>query len=501
MTYPISIRMVSDVPREAAAGSAALYYSPTADIPAFAADLWNKHKPFAKAGELVTYPTYGLAAEDYILIGHHGEHPDPTAELHCWREIAVQAGRKANELQLEALRIHIPPDSRKEQLPSILYAVTEGLLLGTYIRRSYRSDASSSKTSSLQNVSIVVSDASPQLEHAIRTGQVYASATNYARDLTNLPGNLLYPELLAAEAERLADRYDTLTCEVLDERQLDERGMNGLLAVGTGSARPPRMITLKYQGQPAWGQVTGLVGKGITFDTGGISLKKSEGMDEMISDMGGAAVVLGVMQALAELSIPINVVAVIPSAENMPSGTAYRPGDIISTLSGKTIEILNTDAEGRVVLADGMTYAKQLGAEKLIEVSTLTGAVLTVLGDAATAAVTNDESYLQGLLAACRFSGEKIWPLPAYPEYWEMIKSDVADVKNSTSNRWAGVITGALFIGTFAEGTPWIHLDTGGTAWLWSDRGVDPKGGTGSTVRTILHFIAPDASIQKIREP
>jgi leucyl aminopeptidase len=499
MTYP-TIRIVPAVPREeieAAAGSAALYYNPPADIPAFAAELWSKRKASAKAGELVTFPTHRLAAEDYILIGNAGEQPESSEGLHLWRDIAAQAGRKMNELELEVLHIHIPPDTSKTHLPSIIYAVTEGLLLGSYIRRSYRSDASSNKMVSLQSASIVVSDVSPQLEHAIRIGRVYASATNYARDLTNLPGNFLYPELLAAEAEKLAERYDSLACEVLDEQQLEERGMSGLLAVGKGSARPPRMIALKYQGLSDWGNVTGLVGKGITFDTGGISLKKSEGMEEMISDMGGAAVVLGVMQALADLSIPMNAVAVIPSAENMPSGTAYRPGDIIATLSGKTIEVLNTDAEGRVVLADGMTYAKQLGAEKLIEVSTLTGAVLTVLGDTATAAVTNDESYLQGLLAACRFSGEKIWPLPAYPEYWELIKSDVADVKNSTSNRWAGVITGALFIGTFAEGTPWIHLDTGGTAWLWSDRGVDPKGGTGSTVRSILHFIAPDASIQK----
>jgi leucyl aminopeptidase len=281
-----------------------------------------------------------------------------------------------------------------------------------------------------------------------------------------------------------------LECQVLDERQIADRGMGGLYAVGQGSNNPPRMIALKYQGREQPADVLGLVGKGITFDTGGISLKKADGMEEMVGDMGGAAVVLAVLYAVASLQLPVNIVAVIPSAENMPSGSALKPGDIITTYSGKTVEVLNTDAEGRLVLADGMTYAKELGADRLIDVATLTGAVLVALGDVTTGAITNDETFLKQLQEASSRVGEKLWQLPSYPEYREMLKSEVADVKNSTSpDRWAGCITGGLFVGAFAGDTPWIHLDIGGTAWLWQEKSLDPKGGSGAMVRSIVELV------------
>jgi leucyl aminopeptidase len=488
--------------RQAGADSAVLYFIPQsheAEHPPLVDSLISGGRINQSKGQLTAVPTHGLLPEGIVMIGALGK--DEPVELHTWREIAVRAARQAIDLQCQNLTIMIQVQGTSIDWPSIVYALSEGLQLGAYKQKSYRSSLGGGKeaeSSTLSKVWIVIPEASSaelaELKQAVRTGQTYAAATNYARDLTNMPGNMLYPEILAQEAVKLAQQYDSLDCEVLGEQEIEAAGMGGLAAVGQGSARPPRMITLKYWGQPAWSNVHGLIGKGITFDTGGISLKKSEGMEEMISDMGGAAVVLGVIYALAELSVPINVVAVIPSAENMPSGQAYRPGDIITTLSGRTVEVLNTDAEGRIVLADGLTYAKQQGAERLIEISTLTGAVLTVLGDVATAAVTNNDDYLNGLLRSTSQSGERIWPLPAYPEYWDMIKSDVADIKNSTSNRWAGVITAALFIGTFAEDTPWIHLDTGGTAWLWGDRGIDPKGGSGAMVRSLLHFLNPITS-------
>jgi leucyl aminopeptidase len=296
------------------------------------------------------------------------------------------------------------------------------------------------------------------------------------------------PKTLAEEANKLALQYG-FECTVHDELEIEKLGMSGLHHVGKGSIHPPRMIVLKYQGLEQWTNVLGLVGKGITFDTGGISLKDAEGMEEMISDMGGAAVLLGVMQAIGKLKPKVNIIVIIPAAENMPSGSAFKPGDVISTLSGRTIEVLNTDAEGRIVLADGVTYAKQLGAERIIDVATLTGAVLYALGDVATAAITNHEGFLSELLKAAEQSGEKVWQLPAYPEYKEMLKSQIADIKNATTHRWAGVITGGLFVGLFAENTPWIHLDTGGTAWLWHERGLEPKGGTGAMVRTLVALI------------
>ncbi|MEC0209238.1 leucyl aminopeptidase, partial [Paenibacillus ehimensis] len=324
------------------------------------------------------------------------------------------------------------------------------------------------------------------LERAILAAEALALATNYARDLTNLPGNYLVPETLAREAQALAARYG-LECTVLDEHGIREQGMGGLEAVGKGSANPPRMIAVRYRGTEEEGaEVIGLVGKGITFDTGGISLKKPEGMEEMISDMGGAAVLLGLIHALGRLKPPVNAVIVIPAAENMPSGSAFKPGDVITAMNGQTIEVLNTDAEGRIVLADGVLYAKALGATRLIDVATLTGAVLVCFGDVATGAVANDELLLQELLSAAKRAGEKVWPLPNYPEYHDMLKSQTANIRNATSrDRWAGSITAGLFIGFFAGETPWVHLDTGGTAWLWSERGTEPLGGTGAMVRTL----------------
>jgi len=368
-------------------------------------------------------------------------------------------------------------------------ALTEGFLHGAYRMKKYHLDQPK-----YQGVSELIylresaglEDATQDWMDGMRTGQIIAEATNMARDLTNIPGNMLVPKLLADEAVKIATAHQ-LEVEILDEQQIADLGMGGLLAVGQGSANPPRMIVLKYYGADDTEDVFGLVGKGITFDTGGISLKKAAGMEEMISDMGGSAVVLGVMQAIALLRPRINVIAVIPSAENMPSSTAFKPGDIVKTLSGRTIEILNTDAEGRVVLADGITYAKQLGATKLIDVATLTGAVLVALGDVATGAVTNDETFLQEFIAASRRTGEKVWQLPAYDEFWDMLKSDVADLRNSTGSHGA-TITAGLFIGTFAEGLPWIHLDTGGTAFLMKDRGIDSKGATGEMVRTITEL-------------
>ncbi|WP_233455238.1 leucyl aminopeptidase family protein [Paenibacillus elgii] len=328
------------------------------------------------------------------------------------------------------------------------------------------------------------------LERAILAAEALALATNVARDLTNLPGNYLVPETLAREAQALAARYG-LECTVLDEHGIREQGMGGLEAVGKGSVNPPRMIAVRYRGTAEENaDVIGLVGKGITFDTGGISLKKPEGMEEMISDMGGAAVLLGLIHALGRLKPPVNAVIVIPAAENMPSGSAFKPGDVITAMNGQTIEVLNTDAEGRIVLADGVLYAKALGATRLIDVATLTGAVLVCFGDVATGAVANNEPMLQELLSAAKRAGEKVWPLPNYPEYHDMLKSQVADIRNSTSrDRWAGSITGGLFIGFFAGETPWVHLDTGGTAWLWSERGTEPVGGTGAMVRTLSGYL------------
>jgi leucyl aminopeptidase len=435
----------------------------------------------AAPGELVALPTHGLLPYAYMLVAGLG----PAATRDTLRAAAVYAAREALALRLDSLALKLPSGDAR----SAARALTEGLLLGTYRIATYRQGAAERDEIRSAVLLTEAAAAAAPLEEAIRMAEAYAEGTNYARDLTNLPGNVLVPASLAEEAVKLAQHYG-FACEVLDEQAIAARGMGGLHEVGRGSANPPRMITLMYRGDPGSADVLGLVGKGVTFDTGGISLKKPEGMEEMISDMGGAATLLGAMHIVGQLRPKINLIVVIPAAENMPSAHALKPGDVITLLGGKTVEVLNTDAEGRVILADGITYAKQLGATRLIDVATLTGAILICLADVATGAVTNNDAFLKPFLQAAEQAGEKVWQLPNYPEYHQMLKSQVADIKNSTSSdRWAGAITGGLFIGAFAEETPWIHLDTGGTAWLWEQKGTEPKGGTGVMVRTVAEYI------------
>ncbi|MEW9699822.1 leucyl aminopeptidase [Paenibacillus sp. SI8] len=438
------------------------------------------------SGELEALPTHGLLPYAYVLVAGLG----PAASRDTLRAAAVYAARKALALRLERLALKLPSgiDSR-----SAVIALTEGLLLGTYRLPAYRKNEPA--RAELRQVDLLTEAAADAalLEQAIATAVMVAEGTNYARDLTNLPGNKLVPASLAEEAVRIA-QHCGFACEVLDEHEIAARGMGGLTAVGAGSVNPPRLITLQYQGDPDSADVLGLVGKGVTFDTGGISMKDADGMEEMISDMGGAASILGAMHIVGQLKPKVNLVVVIPSAENMTSGGAYRPGDVVTLLSGHTVEVLNTDAEGRIILAEGITYAKQLGANRLIDVATLTGAVLISFADVATGAVTNDDGFLKPFLDAAAQADEKVWQLPNYPEYRAMLRSDVADVRNSTgTNRWAGAITAGLFIGFFAEATPWIHLDTGGTAWLWSEKGTEPKGGTGVMVRTLAAYLCGEA--------
>ncbi|WP_168121020.1 leucyl aminopeptidase [Paenibacillus sp. HB172176] len=323
-------------------------------------------------------------------------------------------------------------------------------------------------------------------KEGIRHGSLLADSVCYARDLVHMPGNELTPERLASYAEELAAELE-LDIEVIDEFTAAEQGMGGLLGVGQGSAHPPRMIVIHYNGDPDSSEVLGLIGKGITFDTGGISLKRAAGMEEMISDMSGAAAVLGAVKAIAGLKAKRNIVAVIPAAENMPSDRALKPGDVIRTMSGYTVEVVNTDAEGRLVLADAVTAAIRRGATRLVDVATLTGAVVSALGHEASGAIGNDDAFMKEMLEASNRTGERIWELPSYPEYKKLIRSDAADLKNS-GGRYAGAITAGLFIGHFTEGLPWVHLDIAATAWLHSGRKWEPKGATGVMVRTLAEL-------------
>ncbi|AGA34839.1 Cytosol aminopeptidase PepA [Thioalkalivibrio nitratireducens DSM 14787] len=335
----------------------------------------------------------------------------------------------------------------------------------------------------------VAEDQAVDAEKACIEAAAILAGSNHTRDLGNTPPNDLYPETLAEAARALAKEHKKLEATVLDEQELEKLGANAILAVGRGSERPPRLIALEYGGGPKDAAPIVLVGKGITFDTGGISLKPGEAMDEMKYDMCGAATVLGVMKAVSQLKLPLNVVGVITSAENMPDGRATRPGDIVKTLSGRTVEILNTDAEGRLVLCDALTWVERFKPKAVIDIATLTGACIIALGHQASAVLGNDEDLVAALKQAGESSHDRTWELPLWDEYQEQLKSNFADMAN-IGGRPAGTITAACFLARFAEKYPWAHLDIAGVAW----KSGKEKGATGRPVPLLMHYLLDQAA-------
>ena len=326
-----------------------------------------------------------------------------------------------------------------------------------------------------------------QVNDIIAEANILCESIVWTRNLVNHPGNIVQPKNIADEALKLSDKLD-LQCEILGIDAMKEKKMGSILAVGKGSAAEPRLITLKYQGSDEANWIA-LVGKGITFDSGGISIKPEAGMGEMKDDMAGAAAVLGAIRAIARMQLPCNVMAIAACAENMPSGTATRPGDIIRAASGKTIEVVSTDAEGRMVLADAVWYACRQGASKVIDIATLTGAVIIALGNETAAIVSNNDNLCKEIIDAGKIAGENYWRLPSLPECQDAIKSDIADLLNS-AGRPGGVITGGLFIGEFVdENIPWAHIDIGGTSTAQKTNGHWVKGATGVGVATLVQLV------------
>jgi leucyl aminopeptidase len=364
-------------------------------------------------------------------------------------------------------------------------ALVEGAVLGLYRFGRYKRESDDAKE--IAALSLLEGDRAKvrAMTEAVRRGRILAEATNAARDLANEPGNTLTPTELARRAAAMARRAG-VRCRVLGPPDLSRLGARALLGVARGSHEPPRMIVLEYRGGRSGGPHLGLVGKGITFDSGGISLKPAENMEAMKGDMAGGAAVLAATCAVARLGLPITVTAVIPASENLPSGTALKPGDILRAMSGTTIEVVNTDAEGRLILADALHYARRRGASHLVDVATLTGACVVALGTVNSGAFSNNQELLDRVLAAGKAAGEKIWPLPMDPEYDDLIKSDVAELKNS-GGRKGGAITGAKFLQHFVGETPWVHLDIAGTSEADKEKGYQPKGATGVMVRSLVN--------------
>ena len=320
-------------------------------------------------------------------------------------------------------------------------------------------------------------------KRALLMGRATGEGANLTRELVNLPGNICTPRYLASEARKMARKHSSISASVLDERKMTELGMHSLLSVGNGSEQPSQLITLRYQGASAKSRPYCLVGKGITFDTGGISLKPGPKMDEMKFDMGGAGSVFGVIHAVATMKLPINVVGVIAAAENMPSGRATKPGDVVTSLSGKTIEILNTDAEGRLVLCDALTYVSRFSPVEVVDIATLTGAIIISLGQEATGIFSNDDGLAESLLAAGDRTYDRGWRFPIWEEYHRQLESPFADLANIGSGG-AGSITAACFLAQFAEDYKWAHLDIAGTAFRSA-----PKGATGRPVPMLVNYL------------
>ena len=366
-------------------------------------------------------------------------------------------------------------------------AAAEGAVLGGWEANKYKSDPKKDDQQ-VDSFTLVSPGAdAAALRGALERGRIVAESQNMARDLVNEPANKLTPKVLADAASRMAAETG-LACEVLDEKAMTALGMGALLGVAQGSTNPPFLIVLKYLPAAARGKDhLALIGKGVTFDTGGISIKPSDGMEKMKYDMAGAAAVIGAMRALAELKPGIPVTGYIPTVENMLNGNAQRPGDIVTALSGKTIEVLNTDAEGRLILADAITYANRNGATHMVDAATLTGAIGIALGHYNIGAFTNDEAFLARFMAASRIAGEKTWQLPMDEEYKEYLKSAFADLPN-IGGRYGGSITAAWFLREFADPTPWVHLDIASTAWLDEGKSWLSKGPTGVAVRSFVEL-------------
>ena len=365
-------------------------------------------------------------------------------------------------------------------------AVTEGAMLGLYTFRKHQTKEA--EEGEIEQLLIVERDEArlAALERGYARGRIMAEATNLARDMANEPANYMTPTHMAEVAQRVADEWG-LECRILEQADMERLGMGALLSVARGSRQPPKLILLSYKGGDPSKRPLGLVGKGITFDSGGISIKPSEGLGDMKGDMAGGAAVIAAMRAIGELRPKVNVTALVPATENLPDGAALKPGDIVQASNGKTIEVVTTDAEGRLILADALCYASNLGLSPVVDVATLTGACHVALGDFCTGAFGNDQELVDRVIKAGEEAGEYIWQMPMYEEYKEQNKSDIADIKNS-AGRWGGAITGAQFLAEFVAEAPWVHLDIAGPSRAEKDRTYLVKGATGVAVRTLVNL-------------
>jgi leucyl aminopeptidase len=438
----------------------------------------GEYKGGANETVLIHAPA-GLKAKRLLLVGLGKQ---AKADADKLRNAAGTAVRYAKPRGIREVVLALPESGAAASAR----AAVEGAFVGDFDPDTYRSDR---KDQSIQSFTVATPGAEKKAaEASFAEGVIIGESQNFTRELVNEPGNKLTPTVLGERAAAMAKEVG-LACEVHSTEKLHELTMGAFWSVSQGSEEPPALIVMRYEPEGVKdGPVLGLVGKGITFDTGGISIKPADNMEKMKYDMAGGAAMIGAMRAIALLKPLVRVIGIVCAAENMPDGKAQKPGDVQTAMSGKTIEIINTDAEGRLVLADGLAYAKQLGATHLIDAATLTGACVVALGMVNAGGFSNDDATWAKFDTALAASGEKFWRLPLGDEYMEMIKSDIGDIKN-TGGRWGGAITAAEFLHVFAEETPWIHLDIAGVAWVEDSRPYIAKGPSGVGVRSILEWV------------
>ncbi|TAL11280.1 MAG: leucyl aminopeptidase [Nitrospirae bacterium] len=443
-------------------------------------------------------PNERLRAKRVVLAGL-GKRKD--ASLDRLRQAAGSAAKAIRNLDAKsfAVPVHDPAGfltgaPAAGRVRDVAQALAEGALLGLYQFTTYRTERKDDTNKAVRKITVVVSDprALAQARQGVRQGQVTGEAGTFVRDLCNHPANVVTPTYIANAARKIAKERG-VRVTVLDRPQMQRLGMGALLGVARGSHEPPKFVILEYRGGPRGGRPVALVGKTVTFDSGGISLKPADNMEQMKADMTGGAAVLAAVRAAARLRLPINIVALIPATENMPGGSATKPGDVLTSLSGKTIEVINTDAEGRLILADGLTYANRYKPSVVVDIATLTGACVVALGTHAIGVLGNNERLIGELKTAGEQCGERAWQLPLWEEYYEQIKSDVADVKN-TGGRPGGTITAAAFLSKFVGDAVWAHLDIASTDWSDRDRAYIQKGATGVGTRLLIQFLSNRAN-------
>lgn len=432
-------------------------------------------------GDILLLHSHGNIPAKWVAIVGLGKISELTVS--DLQTIAAKIGRKAKEIAAKTVAIALPKELQVQ-------AIVEGLILGTYTFSKHKSEETRNKEKHIEEVSILTTP--PKLNAVvagISQGETVSQAVMFARDLVNEPPSFTTPTHLADVAGKLVKGHANMSCEVFGPKEMKTLGMEAILGIARGSDEEPRFIKLSYKGGSS--KTVCLVGKGITFDTGGLSLKDSKNMETMKLDMAGAAAILGVFSVLSALKPKINIVGLIAATENMPGPKAIKPGDIVRAMNGKTIEILNTDAEGRVVLADALSYAgMKVRPDVIVDLATLTGACMVALGEEIAGLFTDNKNLAEELEGAATDSGEHVWSMPLAKEYKEFVKSDVADVKNISGTKYGGAINGALFLAEFApEGIPWVHLDIAGPAFAEKDSPLNPKGGTGFGVRMLLAWL------------